>query len=257
MALTKNELKYYSSLLQKKYRKQEKKFIIEGKRLVEEALKSRYHCEIIIFTEEFRSLNEDMLKLLKISGERVEVIKSSVFNKLSDTQHPQGIAAVFDFCVKFPEIKEESIVVALENISDPGNLGTILRNCDWFGVKSVILNSGCADVYNPKVLRASMGGIFNVKIFEEENFYDRLKSLKEKGYIVVCADMDGEDLFEFITEGNSIITMCNEANGPTNDLLMIVDEKITIPKFGKVESLNVASASAVILSQFVKNSRRN
>ena len=251
--LTKNQLKYYSSLLQKKFRASENKFIVEGKKIVEEALTSGYLAEIILCTNLFKENNNSFFENKIIKGSRIEVVKNHEFEKLSDTKSPQGIAAVFHKKKRGKEPKlSGELVAALENISDPGNLGTIFRNCDWFGVKEIILSKECAEIYNPKVIRASMGSIFHFNIAEDNDFINSLKSLHSNNYDVVTADLDGENLYKFKKGKNIVVVFCNEANGPSKELLKISNRKITIPQKGKAESLNVASASAVILSELTR-----
>jgi TrmH family RNA methyltransferase len=145
-----------------------------------------------------------------------------------------------------------NLIVALDNISDPGNAGTIIRNCDWFGIKELILGENCVELYNPKVLRASMGSVFHLEISETQNLIDTLKKLKEKGYSIICTDMKGENVFKYYLGEKSIIIFSNEAAGPSQEILNLADKKITIPQIGNAESLNVASASAVILAEFTK-----
>ncbi len=246
--LTKSELKYYSSLLTKKHRQSEGKFLIEGKRLCVEGLKSNYTSEIIFYTDQFENSNKGFVESFR--NIRSEIIKESDFKKISGTKNPQGIAV----CFKFPQSNSEkeinsNFIVALESISDPGNLGTILRTCNWFGINDIILSEDCADVYNPKTLRASMGAIFYLNFLETNNFIDSLIKFKTRGYSIVSTNMNGKNLNEYSASPKTIITFSNEANGPSKDLLKISDELLTIPKFGNVESLNVASAAAVILAQ--------
>lgn len=251
--LTKNQIKYYSSLLNKKFRHQEKKFLVEGIKLISEALDSGYSCEIIIVLKESAVEIQNRIKLLNRKKINTEIVKTADFEKLCDTKNPQGIIGVFHFRLQSPlDFKQEKLIVALENISDPGNVGTILRNCDWFGVKNVLLSPDCAEVYNPKVIRASAGSVFHLNIFEEKDFYNALKEQKKNGFMVLCADLNGVDLNTFTYNKKTILVLANEANGPTKNLLEICDYKITIPKIGKAESLNVASASAVILSTLSK-----
>lgn len=254
MTITKNELKEIASLQNKKYRKLQKRFIIEGKRLVEQGLSSRYLCEQILVTPDFEQSNHDFIRLIKISGKSVEVVKSSEFNKISDTKTPQGIAAVMQIPEKQNINFNEELIVALENVSDPGNMGAILRNCDWFGVKTIIVSETSADVYNSKVLRSSMGAALTLNIVASENFLETLEDLKSKKFSILTADMDGEPLYSYEPQRKNVIVFSNEANGPTDELLNLCTEKITIPKKGRVESLNVACASSVILSELTKNS---
>jgi len=251
--ITKNELKYYSSLLNKKDRNIKKKFSVEGKRLVEEGLKSSYDCEIIISTDHFVESHPEFIDQYSQKHLRVETLSENDFKKLCDTKSPQGIAAVFDQPEKNSFGNVKGNVVALENISDPGNLGTIIRNCDWFGIENILLSEKCAEGFNPKVVRSSMGSIFHIDIFQSERFVDDLSELKKEGYKLYCADMNGENIYEVEYPGESVFIFCNEASGPTDELLNIIDTKITIPKYGNAESLNVANASAVILSEVMRS----
>lgn len=246
--MTKSEIKYYSSLLQKKYRSKEKKFLAEGKRLVEEGLRSGSECEIIFITKEFKNRFPEFVRPLNIHS---EVITNSEFNKISDTKNPQGVAAVFKM-TKHPRFDlSSSLIIGLEDISDPGNIGTILRSCDWFGVKDIIVDDKCADVYNPKTIRSSMGAVFHLNIFVTRNIYEELRLLKkENAFAIITADMNGENLYKFDFPRNSAVIFCNETNGPSEKLLELSNHKVTIPKFGKVESLNVANAASIILSNY-------
>ncbi len=246
---TKSEIKYFSALKLKKYRKFEKKFLAEGKRLVEEGIKSNFECIRVFVTNHFCNLENNFLNELKTRNIGVDVVKEYEFSKFSSTQNPQGIIAVF----KMPEnnIIEQStnFIVGLENISDPGNLGAILRSCDWFGIKSVILSNGCADIYNSKVVRASMGAIFNLNIVENVNLIEALPEFRTDNYKIYYTDMNGQDYRDVNFETKSVVVFCNEAFGPSKELKQVCDGSITIPKKGNIDSLNVAAAAAVILSR--------
>ena len=251
--ISNNELKYYTSLLNKKYRKIENKFLIEGKKIVEEGLASNYECEKIFITGKFEESNPGMTKKIRTSKLPVEVLKSSDFKKISDTKAPQGIAAVLKMKQKVfsSSLIKDKFLVYLEDISDPGNLGTIIRNCDWFGVKNILLSKESAEIYNPKVLRASMGSVFHSNIFEAVSFNELIK-LKHSGYKFVCSDITGKNVFDIKWNDKSILFLSNESEGPSQELISIADYKITIPRSGKAESLNVASASAIILALLAK-----
>lgn len=248
--LTQNELKYYSSLKQKKYRQKENKFIVEGKRLVKDALVSKYECEIVIMSRSFADKNNPQSFS---KHQRTEIINDKNYQKLTDTKSPQGISAVM---LMFPAVLEissdEKLIIALENISDPGNVGTIIRTCDWFGVRSIIISPGSVDLYNPKVIRSTMGSLFHVNIFESNDFYDDLLKLKKKGMKILCSDMDGKNIFTYKGKESKVLVMSSEAHGPTESALKLSDDIVTIPKQGNAESLNVASAAAVMIAQLRK-----
>ncbi|HEY6626916.1 MAG TPA: TrmH family RNA methyltransferase, partial [Ignavibacteriaceae bacterium] len=167
---------------------------------------------------------------------------------------PQGIAAVFvkselEFS---PELfSNDKIIVMIDNISDPGNLGTIIRTCDWFGVKNILLSENIVDYTNPKVIRSSMGSVFHVNLYEDVN-EGQLNKLRENDFEILCADTEGKNVFTYRSEKKKILILSSEANGPSIEIEKMSDKKICIPKIGNAESLNVASAAAVLLAQLTK-----
>lgn len=252
--ISKNDLQYYSSLLNKKFRKVENKFLVEGKKSVLEGVNSDYNCEVIFVTHKFAEKNKDFLSELKNRKKNTVNLKQKEFQKISDTETPQGIAAVFakpNFQFSTKAISDKDISVVLDNISDPGNLGTIFRNCDWFGIKNILLSNNIVDYTNPKVIRSSMGSIFHISIYENVNQH-HLKKLKEEGFEVLCADIEGENVFNYKSEKKKILVLSSESHGLSKEIEKVSDKKICIPKIGNAESLNVASASAVLLAQLTK-----
>jgi len=248
--ITQRELKYYSSLIVKKHRVQEQKFIVEGLKIVEEGLESNFFCEAIFVTPLFINSFPQFINQIKKNTSRIIQLKSAEFQRISDTRSPQGIAAVFNKSVakkKLDERKDNSLVF-LDNISDPGNLGTILRTCDWFGINAILISNQSVEYLNPKVIRSSMGSIFHLDIYEDINF-EELKNLKKKGYKIICTDLEGNDYKKFKIQDNFIITFSNESSGPSEFIKELATDFITIPKKGKAESLNVSSAAAIILSE--------
>lgn len=248
--ISQKELKYYSSLLIKKFRNKEKKFIVEGLKTVEEGLASNFNCEVVFATVEFIESFPDLIQRIKAKTKKVIQLKSIEFQKISDTKSPQGIAAVFRKSVPTKSISElnDNILVLLDNISDPGNLGTILRTCDWFGINTVLISNQSVEYLNPKVIRSSMGSIFHLDIFENIDEND-FAALRKKGYRIISSDLAGNNIFEFKPDKKSIVTFSNESTGPSELIKNIADLKVTIPKKGKAESLNVSSAAAIILSK--------
>jgi len=250
----KSELQYYSSLLTKKHRKSEKKFLVEGIKSVFEGIKSNYDCEKNFITNKFAEKYENTLNELVKVKKKIVSLKQKEFEKISDTETPQGIAAVF---VKpSPEFSRENfsddkIIVMLDNISDPGNLGTIFRNCDWFGIKNILLSENIVDYTNPKVIRSSMGSVFHINLFEEVDV-ESLSKLKKQGYEILLGDLEGENVITYRSDMKKILILSSESHGPTEEIEKISDKKICIPKIGNAESLNVASASAVLLALLTK-----
>jgi TrmH family RNA methyltransferase len=248
--ISKNDIKYFASLNQKKFRKQEKRFLAEGLKIVLEGIESYYPAELILATYEFAESNQKTIKLLKRKNLRTELLSSQDFQKLSDTKNPQGIIGVFRFDkLNFSTVKElPKVLVYIDNVSDPGNLGTILRNCDWFGVNEVLISTNSAEFLNPKVIRASMGSVFHLTVYDDVDF-NSLFELKSKGYKIICSDLEGENISEIKFPDKFIITLSSESLGPSEEIVRAADKFITIPKFGNAESLNVAVASGIILSR--------
>jgi len=247
--MTQNEIKYYSSLLKKKYRNSERKFLAEGKKIVEEGLNSKFFCEKIFVSQKF-FVNSRSKKIFKTS--EYEILNKSELLRLTDTVNPQGILAAFRIPpAKKIETVSSNIVVFLENISDPGNLGTIIRTCDWFGIDTILSSENTVDAFNPKVIRSSMGSIFHPDIIDNVQV-ESLSKLKYMGYKLVVADTSGEGIYNFKLSDKIIIAFANETVGPSENLLEKSDYKVTVPRIGKAESLNVAAASAVILSELTK-----
>jgi len=251
--ITRNELKYYSSLSQKKFRESELKFIVEGLKNVEEGLNSHYDCEIVLTTFEFAELHKNFLSDVKRKKIRIEILRSQDFIRISETKSPQGIAAVFRYAkLKFyPDKTESNVLVYLDNISDPGNLGTIIRTCDWFGINEILISKFSVDYLNPKAIRASMGSIFHLYIFEEVE-PALLDDLKLNNYRIICSDLDGKNIYDYKFPDKIVLVFSNEATGPSEVVKTIADDVITIPKYGNAESLNVAIASGIILSKCVE-----
>lgn len=253
--MTKNELKYYSSLLQKKYRISESKFLAEGEKIVLEGISANQPCELIAVTNDFIDQNPDIVELVKSRHIKLELVSNSDFQKLSDTKTPQGIIAVF--IADKPELEmtklKDEFIVYLDNISDPGNVGTIIRTAEWFGIKRILISKNSAEYLNPKVIRASMGAIFHTKIHDNIDS-TTIVELKQQGYNIYCSDLNGKDLDSIIPKKKSILVFSNESAGPSLDIINLADEVISISGKGKTESLNVSIAAGIIISRFCNGS---
>ncbi len=250
--ISKSDLKYFASLNQKKFRKNENKFIVEGMNSLEEGLKSKFKCEVIFYTKNFSEVYPEIFDTIENSSVEKILLKNSEFIKISDTKNPQGIAAVFQIPKKnkLTNITDTSVVY-LDNVNDPGNLGTIIRTCDWFGVNTIFLSKGCAEYTNSKVVRSSAGSIFHLNIYDDASV-ENLKELRTEGYQIICSDLIGENIYNLDKPNKFVFVFSNEANGPSKEILEIADKKITIPRNGSAESLNVAVAAGIILSQLKK-----
>jgi TrmH family RNA methyltransferase len=238
--LSKSRIRLITSLKQKKYRTQHKLFVVEGIKTIQEFLNSSYDLEYLYTTSLFEGVSEI---------EQILVSEADL-KKVSFLKNTNSALAVF----KMQDtvlIDDSKLIVALDNVRDPGNLGTIIRLCDWFGVSDLICNSETVDCYNPKVVQATMGSLTRVNITYTnlENYLSGRKHLPVYGTF-----MDGNNLYttNSVVE-NGILVLGNEANGISEEIEKLVTEKITIPKFGaiqKTESLNVAMATSIVLSEF-------
>ena len=237
MSLSKNHIKLITSLSQKKYRQKHQLFIVEGVKVVQEFLSSSYELEILFSTENDFSFTN---KFIKVSDQELK--------KISSLKNPNKVLAIFKMPNPINPITG-GLILALDSINDPGNLGTIIRLCDWFGVDQIICSNDTVDSYNQKVVQASMGSLTRVAI----HYVDLENYLINTKLPTFIADMDGENVYKSYLPKEGILIMGNEANGVSEEIKKRVTTKIAIPRFGetqKTESLNVASASAILLSEF-------
>ena len=237
MSLSKNHLKLITSLSQKKYRHKYKLFIVEGIKVVQEFLNSSYELEILFSTESSFSYLDNFIE-----------VSEQELKKISSLKTPNKVIALF----KIPVQKNSSssgLIVALDAINDPGNLGTIIRLCDWFGIDQLLCSKETVDCYNTKVVQSSMGSLTRVAI----SYIDLKEYLTSVSIPIFIADMDGDNIYEMKPPTSAVLVMGNEANGISNSIKQIVSTKITIPRYGNyqlTESLNVATATAILLSEF-------
>ena len=251
--------KYYEKLKQKKYRREIKKFLIEGDNLVFECLESeRYRdsIEAVFVRRDYE--NGTLLKKIytEIPNVRVEDLTESVFNKLSETVSPQGIIA----CVRnieTPEINgsfNSDLIIALDNINDPGNLGTIIRTCYWFGVKEILLGNDTVDHLNPKVIRASQGAVFHTDLYRTEDLKESLLEIESKDRHVYLMDVDSEMNISDIgidTLNKCVLVFGNESNGISREISSENKFKsMKIKGYSECESLNVAVSAGIAIYEF-------
>lgn len=235
--LSKNQIKYIKRLGQKKFRLQERSFVVEGVKTINELLQSHLKLHQLYTTE---SLNSD--------AKTENLITESDLKRISFLKTPNKALAVF----KIPEFKpvfNNTLIVALDNVRDPGNLGTIIRLCDWFGVKDLVCSKQTVDCYNPKVLQATMGSISRVNI----SYLDLDMFLNDIEAPVFGAYMDGDIVYNTALPKQGVLVMGNEANGVSKIIEQHITKRISIPRFGVIqatESLNVATATAILLSEF-------
>lgn len=247
-------IKNIRKLKDKKYREIENKYIIEGIKLIKEAVEEKAQIDTIVVCEECVENNTIEKKLMyEIAKYNCVYVSEKVFNLVTEVTNPQGILAVINKENKEDAIDyEDDIIVALDGIQDPGNLGTILRTVDSVGLKQIIISKQTADAYNPKVVRSTMGAIFRVKIIIADDFVKTLKEIKKHKYKVVATSLQTEESIYDIDYNKKVIVIGNEANGVSNEVLDMADIKAKIPMLGKTESLNASVATSVILYEYVR-----
>ena len=236
--LSKNQIKLIQKLHQKKYRNELNLFIVEGKKSINEFLQAGYTPQLLIATEAFTT---------NVPQHLITPVSKDELRKVSTLQNPDEGLAVFEQ-PKHKGILQEGVIVALDNVQDPGNLGTIIRLCDWFGVETLLCNTQTVDCYNPKVVQASMGSLTRVAV----HYLDLAAFLTTTALPVYTMDLEGENLYTATFPKDCILILGNEANGISSEVRALSNEVITIPRFSqhqRTESLNVAMAGAIILSE--------
>lgn len=243
-----NLFKEIKKLKEKKHRIKSNKYLIEGLRFVEEAIKSKVSIDSIIFTESFKEKNPDLF--LKIN-ENIKLIQmnETLLKQLCSTENPQGIVGVINMQNK--ELKSGELVVLVDKVQDPGNMGTIIRTAHAAGAAGIVMTKGTVDIYNDKTLRSTMGSIFYIPIVED-NSLDFVKSLKKEGYKLVVSSLQGKNnFFEENLQGKVMIAVGNEGNGVSDEVYDIADIKVKIPMPGEAESLNVAVATSIMILSLI------
>ena len=240
--VSKNQIKLITGLQQKKYRHEQELFLAEGVKVIRELLQSDFELEFLCQTEALFDEVPDSKKY---------IVTESELKKISALSAANNCLAVF----KMPQPKplvSNGLIVALDDIRDPGNMGTIIRLCDWFGIEQLICSTETVDIYNPKVVQATMGSISRVSV----HYLKLEKYLSETNLPVFGTFMDGKNIYSETLPKEGIIVMGNEANGISATIEKTASNRLSIPRFGNLkqaESLNVATATAIILSEFRRN----
>lgn len=246
-------IKSIKKLKERKYRDLNNEYIIEGIKILKEAIQEKAVIKKIVICEECLANNIIDEKLLyEIAKYDCLYVSKKIFEGLTDVSKPQGILAVVEKNNKKDINYNEDIIVALDGLQDPGNLGTILRTLDSANLSQVIVSKDTVDAYNPKVVRSTMGAIFRVNIVEAENLKETLKEMKRHKYKVMCTDLTASKNIYEIDYYKKILVIGNEANGISKELLDMADEKIIIPMLGKTESLNASVATSIIVYEYVR-----
>lgn len=248
--LSKSQISFIKSLHQKKYRKEHGIFIIEGFKSIVEFIPSVYQIHSIYFLPQYQSLLPKLpsnIKLFEVNNAELE--------KISTLQAPQGILAL----INTPEIKafdkkilRNNFSLVLDGIQDPGNLGTIIRTADWFGIKQVICSLNTVEVYNPKTVQATMGSLCRVNV----TYQDLSGLLKDSNLPVFGAMLDGNSLYETNWGNEGLVILGNEGQGVSPEIINLIDRPVTIPRVGLAESLNVAVSAAIFCADISRNLKK-
>lgn len=232
--ITRNQIKLIQSLKLKKNREQLGLFVVEGKKMIEELIASDFEVEQIYHSNEFEITHEKAIQISSKDLERISFLSSN-----------NNVLALVKIKESSAKTNPNELTLVLDSISDPGNLGTIIRTADWFGVEQILCSENTVDVYNPKVIQASMGSLFRVAV-KYVDLKSELDNFKGKIY---GAYLDGNSIYKEKFD-NGILIIGSESHGISKDLENYVTNKVTIPKYGNAESLNAAVATAIILSEF-------
>ncbi|EKO1914376.1 RNA methyltransferase [Clostridium botulinum] len=246
-------IKEVRKLREKKYRTQNKSFIVEGFRFFEEALKSNSSINKVFIEEKSLNKLEELYKKYNINNDiETYVVNYSVLKSISNTENPQGIVSVINYFKTEKLDLENGFYILVDKVQDPGNMGTIIRTAHAAGALGIITTKGTVDVYNEKTLRSTMGSIFYIPIIEDENL-ETVKSLQRNGFKLLVSSLDtNSNFYDVDMKDNMIIAVGNEGNGISEDLNILSDIKVKIPMPGAAESLNVAVACSIMTFERIR-----
>ena len=244
--LTKNTIKQIASLRQQKFRKELGLFVVEGRKMVDELLHSHFETVNLFATEAFLNDHPAFVE--------AEIVSEMQMEQMSGQDTPPGILAV----VRIPEQKEiktsSRFVLALDGIANPGNMGTLLRTAEWFGITDVVCSPDCVELWNPKTVQATMGSLFRVKVWETD-LPAYLQQAQKDGKNIYGALLEGENLFRLQAKAEGILVIGSESHGIRTDILPCITHPITIPRVGgsMTESLNAAVAGGIIIAEMTRS----
>jgi TrmH family RNA methyltransferase len=254
MRISKSEIKFLRSLRQKKVREVEKKFIVEGWRPLKDALNSGFRMEYVALTAQLAANPDHQAIIAELGSRKVELkeLNEIELRQVSDTVHAQGVIALVEqkqHSLDKILSGKKGLFVYADHISDPGNVGSIVRTCDWFGVDALLLSEGCVELYNEKVVRSTSGSIFHIPVIEHVIASDLLPRLKALGFWVVATAGDSKSGYLDVHYGEkNVIAFGSEASGVSKEVRQLSDEVVKIPQRGRAESLNVGVACGIVLS---------
>lgn len=248
-------IKYAAKLLNSaKFRSENKQFVIEGIRLCEDALLSGVFIKQVFFTKKAKIKYSTIIDKIIDASENSNLVEDEILKLISDTQNPQGIVCICEMNNDCKEIARKHIL-ALEDINDPSNMGTILRTAEAFGFDSIVISKNCCDIYNPKVLRGSMGAVFRIKFKTVISMPEFISTMNAKG-VISCASLPSADSISIqeldFKSASYLMVIGNEAQGIREDTIKVCKKKVTIPMPGKSESLNAATAASILMWEMVR-----
>ena len=250
-----NELvKHIKKLSDKKYRDEKNEYIIEGIKLIEEAVQENAQIKKIIICENTTNTYEIPTNImLEIAKYECVYVTEKVFKTITQVANPQGIMAVIEKNARDKQIDfTQDIIMVLDDVQDPGNVGTILRTIDSIGLNQVIVSKETADVFNSKVVRSTMGAIFRINIIETDNLKETIKEIKKHHFKLMVTSLQTNNSIYDVKFKKKIIVIGNEANGVSKEIQEMADEKVKIPMLGKTESLNASVAAGVVMYEYVR-----
>ena len=250
-----NELiKHIRKLKDKKYRDESNEYVVEGVKLVEEAVKENAKIKQIIVCEDTtRTYEIPTHIMLEIAKYECISVSDKIFNIITQVTNPQGIMAIIEKNAQNAKIDyTQDIIVVLDDVQDPGNLGTILRTVDSIGLNQIIVSKGTADAFNSKVVRSTMGAIFRIKIIEVENLAQAIKEMRKHHFKLMVTSLQTKNSIYDIDFYKKILVIGNEANGVSKEIQDFADYKVKIPMLGKTESLNASVATGIMIYEYVR-----
>lgn len=250
-----NELiKHIKKLKDKKYRDENNEYIIEGVKLIEEAVQEKSKIKkVIICDDTTRTYEIPTNIMLEIAKYECVYVTDKIFSSITQVTNPQGVMAIIEKNTEKHEIDySEDIIVALDNVQDPGNLGTILRTVDSIGLKQIIVTKDTVDAFNSKVVRSTMGAIFRIKIIETADLAQTIKEMRKHHFKLMVTSLQTDNSIYDIEFNKKIIVIGNESNGVSEEIQDMADEKAKIPMLGKTESLNASVAAGIVMYEYVR-----
>jgi TrmH family RNA methyltransferase len=241
--ISKTNIQYIKGLQDKKQRQKYGQFVVEGEKSITELLTSHFEIVILYALQEWIEYNGHI-----VNGIRCEAVSFAELKQISIHQAPQKVLAVVKIPASAKPDRNSQWILALDALQDPGNMGTIIRVADWYGIRQVICNKGCTDVYNPKCINSTMGSFLRVEVV-----YAEIPEIAaEMDMPLVVATLDGEDIHHIQTIKKGILVIGNEGHGIHKDIIKAAAHKVTIPRIGAAESLNAAISTAVILDNILR-----